>query len=304
MNRGPCGAKPAAPSRGAVARRALAALVALALGFAAPAAVASAHGAAAAEAPKAKEKTVCRLIDESAAAHGLPVGFLTRLIWKESRFEPGAVSPKGAQGIAQFMPGTAKLRGLADPFDPRKAIPAAARYLSELSASFGNLGLAAAAYNSGEDRTSAWLADGGGLPWETRDYVLSITGRTVEDWKALLSRDEAAAQAAPAETTCAAVAAIVSKPGAGTRSATWAPWGVQVAGNFSRARALASYKRLQRRHPALLADRAPLVLRSVNRSRGPKPFTEIRLAEQTRAAAEKLCGKLRKAGAACIVLRN
>jgi len=52
--------------------------------------------------------------------------FFARLIWKESRFDIKAVSPAGAQGVAQFMPATAKRRGLADPFDPEQAIPASA----------------------------------------------------------------------------------------------------------------------------------------------------------------------------------
>ena len=77
---------------------------------------------------------VCRRIEAAAKERDLPPGFLARLIWKESRFDPDAVSPKGASGIAQFMPGTAALRGLEDPFDPRTAIPASAHYLSDLRA--------------------------------------------------------------------------------------------------------------------------------------------------------------------------
>src|SRR5690348_15366154 len=53
----------------------------------------------------ARSNKLCRLIVEAAASHGLPVGFFARLIWAESRFRADAVSPKGAQGIAQFMPG-------------------------------------------------------------------------------------------------------------------------------------------------------------------------------------------------------
>ncbi|MEI8180211.1 lytic transglycosylase domain-containing protein, partial [Aestuariivirga sp.] len=77
-------------------------------------------------------ETVCTEIDARAAAHGLPQSFIARLIWKESLFDPGAVSPKGAQGIAQFMPGTAERRGLDDPFDAKKALAASAAYLAEL----------------------------------------------------------------------------------------------------------------------------------------------------------------------------
>ena len=69
-----------------------------------------------------------------------------------------AVSAKGAQGIAQFMPQTADFRGLADPFDPIEALHNSASYLRDLRERFGNLGLAAAGYNAGPGRVSAWLA--------------------------------------------------------------------------------------------------------------------------------------------------
>src|SRR5688572_30669654 len=97
------------------------------------------------------DEAICRLIETSAAAHALPVGLFTRLIWRESSFRLEVVSRAGAQGVAQFMPGTARGRGLADPFDPEAAIPAAAALLADLSRQFGNLGLAAAAYNAGPE---------------------------------------------------------------------------------------------------------------------------------------------------------
>jgi Transglycosylase SLT domain/SPOR domain len=240
----------------------------------------------------------------------LPVDFLTRLIWKESRFDADAISPKGAQGIAQFMPGTAALRGLADPFDPTEAIPASAHYLRDLSIRFGNLGLAAAAYNAGEERVSDWLVGTSRLPWETRDYVLFITGRTAEDWTSRQMATDAAGE--PTAATCGEIASLLSKPGAGSdlvsgaqiETAAWAPWGVQVAGGFSQARAIASYARLQRKYSSLLGDRAPLVLRSVMRSRGAAPFTQIRLPAGSQNEANQLCRRLRDAGLACLVLKN
>ena len=119
--------------------------------------------------------SICRLVDSSARAQGLPVSFLTRLIWQESNFRPNVSSSAGAQGVAQFMPGTAGERGLVDPFDPEAAIPKAASLLAELRQRFGNLGLAAAAYNAGPARVAKWLAEGGELPLETQNYVLTIT---------------------------------------------------------------------------------------------------------------------------------
>jgi hypothetical protein len=260
------------------------------------------------------EKTVCELIDEAAAAHRLPVTFFTRLIWRESRFRAGAVSPKGAQGIAQFMPATAARRRLADPFDPVQAIPASAHYLKDLALQFGNLGLAAAAYNAGEARVSNWIAGSRRLPAETLAYVLFITGRPAADWKGPEAR--ALDGGRPAMGTdaadCATIAALLSKPGAGSTlvavrhggSADWAPWGVQVAGNFSQSRALASYDALKQKHAGIIGDRDPLVLSAVVRSRGTAPFHQVRLPFETRGEADRLCRELRKAGGACTVLKN
>ena len=103
---------------------------------------------------------ICNLIQTHAGRNALPPDFFARLIWKESRFDPNAVSPAGAEGIAQFMPGTAAARGLANSFDVEQAITASAAYLGELRIGFGNLGLAAAAYNAGENRVSRWLSVG------------------------------------------------------------------------------------------------------------------------------------------------
>ena len=77
---------------------------------------------AAAGGPKPFVDTVCPWMEQEAEAKALPPMVFVRLIWKESRFNPEAVSPKGAQGIAQFMPATAEDRGLDDPFEPRAAI--------------------------------------------------------------------------------------------------------------------------------------------------------------------------------------
>src|SRR5580693_3034390 len=106
---------------------------------------------------------ICRAVEEDAAENGLPVEFFARVIWQESRFNALAVSTKGAQGIAQFMPSTADYRGLVDPFDPIEALKNSASYLHDLKAQFGNLGLAAAAYNAGPSRVSAFLTGRRGL---------------------------------------------------------------------------------------------------------------------------------------------
>ena len=133
-------------------------------------------------------EAMCLMIESAARAANLPLEFFARVIWQESRFQPGAVGPvtrsgERAQGIAQFMPGTASERRLLDPFDPVQALPKSAEFLGELRDQFGNLGLAAAAYNAGPRRVQEWLAGTGPMPAETRNYVSAITGSMVEDWR-------------------------------------------------------------------------------------------------------------------------
>src|SRR3954447_5141498 len=126
---------------------------------------------------------ICRTLAQAAADNDLPEEFFTRLIWQESRFNPSAVSPAGAQGIAQFMPGTAAMRGLINAFEPLEALRESASYLRELRTTFrGNLGLAAAAYNAGPGQVEAWLAGRGSLPFETQAYVRIVTGYAAEAW--------------------------------------------------------------------------------------------------------------------------
>ena len=75
---------------------------------------------------------LCPTLEQAAAENGLPLDFFVRVIWQESRFNALAVSPKGAQGIAQFMPRTADWRGLSNPFDVSAALKASASYLRDL----------------------------------------------------------------------------------------------------------------------------------------------------------------------------
>jgi len=125
---------------------------------------------------------VCRAVAAAAEENDLPAGFFARLIWQESRFNQRVVSRAGAQGVAQFMPKVAVWRGLKDPFDPLEALPHSARFLKEHVDYFGNLGLAAAAYNAGPRRVTDWMARRGKLPEETRNYVKIITGHAPEKW--------------------------------------------------------------------------------------------------------------------------
>jgi soluble lytic murein transglycosylase-like protein len=131
------------------------------------------------------ERSHCRIIEEAARTNRLPVSLLTRLLWTESHFQADALSPKGARGIAQFMPATADERGLSNPFDPAEAIPQAARLVADLDRRFENSGLAIAAYNAGSKRVSDWLTNTEALPKETQNYVLAVTGHSLEEWGAI-----------------------------------------------------------------------------------------------------------------------
>jgi hypothetical protein len=298
------------------------------------------------------QQALCRLIDASARQHGLPVEFFTRLIWQESSFRTGVVSPAGAQGVAQFMPGTAAERGLLNPFDPEQAIPKSAKLLRDHVSQFGNIGLAAAAYNGGPGRVANWLADKGGLPEETRTYVSRITGRSAQFWAEERRARERPAPAAeegraneeakgsgqklsgtsPSQLTasCLQVTAMllqrpdrndpiaITAAAIATPSATAttparaalpslpaprpAPWGVQLAGNFSKDLALASYSRVSRSYAGVLGAVRPIVVGTRLRSRGTRTFYQVRVPAETRTAADQLCNRIRTAGGACIVL--
>jgi Transglycosylase SLT domain/SPOR domain len=247
--------------------------------------------------------TLCGIVEASAKAEGLPLEFFTKLIWRESSFRPTAVSPAGAQGVAQFMPGTASERGLTDPFDPALAIPASARFLNELKLRFGNLGLAAAAYNAGPTALARWIAGKGSLPFETQDYVLAITGHDAEEWRS----DKPPADAAP-ETgpSCLNLIATlrVTAPGSPAVSGWFAPWGVQIAASFSKGSALRAFARARHDYASVIGDMNPFVLGSVLRSRGWRPFYRVRLPAQTGGEAKRLCDRIRAVGGACAVLRS
>jgi hypothetical protein len=111
-------------------------------------------------------------IAAAASANGIAPALLAALLRSESGFDPRAVSPAGAQGIAQFMPATARGMGLDDPFDPAQAIPAAARLLGGHVRAFGSVPLALAAYNAGPGAVRRY----GGVPpyRETQAYVARI----------------------------------------------------------------------------------------------------------------------------------
>ncbi|MBZ9851496.1 lytic transglycosylase domain-containing protein [Mesorhizobium sp. CA14] len=269
-----------------------------------------AAGPALADPPQSKSAAkrlinrVCDLIETQAQQNGLPKDFFARLIWKESRFDPNAVSPVGAEGIAQFMPGTAKMRGLANSFDVEQAIPASAKYLAEMKVSYGNLGLAAAAYNAGENRVSRWLAAGGFLPMETESYVFDIMGEPVDKFadKSYAGAVQPLDPKMSFAVACRRLPVIMSRTVA-MASINVKPWGVQVAGNFRRSAAIGQWLRVKSRFPALLASRDPVVSR-VRTPIGRRGIYAVRIGADSRGEANGICTKLQSVGGACVVLRN
>lgn len=110
---------------------------------------------------------------EAARRHGVPDDLFLRLVQQESGWNTGAVSSKGALGLAQLMPGTADLLGV-DPLDPAENLDGGARYLRMQYDAFGTWPLALAAYNAGPGA----VEDHGGIPpfAETENYVQVIWG--------------------------------------------------------------------------------------------------------------------------------
>ncbi|MBN8977661.1 MAG: lytic transglycosylase domain-containing protein [Rhizobiales bacterium] len=281
--------------------------------------MATAHAEDAASKPAAQTDTreaICLMIESAAKNAGLPLDFFSRVIWQESRFQPDAIGPvtrsgDRAQGIAQFMPGTASERRLLDPFDPVQALPKSAEFLRELRDQFGNLGLAAAAYNAGPRRVREWIEGTGPMPAETRNYVVAITGVSVDDWKNANATKPPQPQQASV-TSCRDLMALLQRApnpfveGLTQRVKVGAdqPWGVQLAAGFSRDRALASYARAMKRLTSAIGEHDPMLLGSIWRTRGTRTFYQVRIGAATRNEANDLCQRIHRAGQACLVLRN
>src|SRR6185312_13743653 len=130
-----------------------------------------------------------------------------------------------------------------------QALPKSAEFLGELRDQFGNLGLAAAAYNAGPRRMQEWLAGTGSMPQETRNYVSAITGSTVEEW-AKAGRDGKMPERAPASGCRELMALLKRAPNPfvtgleqHVKLSAAKVWGVQLAAGFDRDQALAMYAR-------------------------------------------------------------
>ncbi|MER0239384.1 lytic transglycosylase domain-containing protein [Fulvimarina sp. MAC8] len=254
-------------------------------------------------------KQICTLIADNADEMLMNRDFFARLIWKESRFDVGAVSPVGAQGIAQFMPYTAKERGLADPYDYEASIRHSARYLRDLKNELGNWGLAAAAYNGGINRMKGWIAGGaqGTLPYETVDYVNAITYRPIE-WFLETGRD---VEKRPLDEDLPFMESCSNLPIMKTRAvfaSTEAPavrrqpWGVQVAGHANRSIAMKMFGRVRSQYGSVIGSKQPMVVRA--RAGGRANIYAVRIGADSRDEASRVCGQLRQRGGSCVVVKN
>jgi len=154
---------------------------------------------------------LCSAIVSVAQANDLPIPFFANLIWQESSFQSKTISSAGALGIAQFIPETAIEHGLMNPFEPIQALFASGKLLRKLHRQFGNLGLAAAAYNAGPGRIYDWMGARRGLPGETRAYVARITGHRADQWLSRQFVREAEATLMPARAPCPEVAEAVKE---------------------------------------------------------------------------------------------
>ena len=248
----------------------------------------------------------CAAISRFAWREQLPAGFFARLIWQESRFDPYALSVAGAQGIAQFMPSTARIRGVQNTFDPTEALAKSAAYLRFLTDKYGNLGLAAAAYNGGEGRMTRYVNAGGYLPAETRYYVEIVTGLPVEAWQQdpPPEPDYRLSKTQPFIDACITMAETEAAPTLDRPPSEWRPWGVLLAQNFSQPTAIRSFERAQAAHPKILGDEKLMLLLARNPNFGPRLRHYAMIGRDNRKEADDLCARLQADGGACIVRKN
>jgi hypothetical protein len=240
----------------------------------------------------ASTDTICSALAAAAAQNDLPTDFFARLIWQESRFDPAAVSRAGAQGVAQFMPATANWRGLNNPFDPLEAIAQSAKLLRDLRREFGNLGLAAAAYNAGSGRVRDWLAGRRALPGETSAYVRIVTGYSPEQWAGASAGIGAMGSEKP--IPCPEIAGLVARTAAPASQAT-PVWGVELVGGPTDATALSAYRQLEQKYASILGGRQAYVIHR-GLGRGSMGWAHVHVGAENRAGADKLCADLRGAG--------
>lgn len=249
---------------------------------------------------------VCGQIERQALRHGIDPHFYARLLWQESTFNPNALSHANAMGIAQFIRSTANLRQLKDPYNPAEALEHSAEYLGELTRRYGNMGLAAVAYNGGERRADGLLV-GKGLARETINYVKIITGLPAEVWRDTppkdhdmrLDKDKAFQPACLELAAKRRISKLKSTPPAPVVK----KWGAQLAYGQTKARARANFKRVTQGCRAARGQKFDVIYVK-NRVRGRPGYYMARISRNGRQAAQQICNRARAQGCPCIVYKN
>jgi len=171
---------------------------------------------------------------------------------------------------------------------------------------FGNLGLAAAAYNAGPGRVSAWLTSHRALPGETRNYVATVTGRTADEWSSPSPPKDAEASV-PRAIPCTRLANLIlpQKQEEVRHIEAHIPrWGIWVAAHLTESKAWAIYRDRQKWLAPVIGSRAPVVLHRQLPGMGMAKRYIIAIADDSRAPLDSLCAKLTASDFPCDVMRN
>ncbi len=256
--------------------------------------------------PETFDVDLCTALEEFANRYTLNPAFFTRLIWQESRFKPNARSSADAMGIAQFIATTAEARGLDDPFNPAKALDASARYLAELEKEFGNLGLAAAAYNAGETAAANFQKETAGLPNETWKYVQIITGLDAKTWRDAPPEDHdfSLKEGQDFQNACQDLAKTRTLSPDRDFKPQYKKWGVQIAAGKTRQSVAVNYKNRYRLCKRAIKGRKPDYIYSSPQVKLRRPSYVARISFDSRRKANTFCTRLKQYRCYCAVYKN
>ena len=249
--------------------------------------------------PKPFVDIVCPIMQQQAEARGLPPMPFVRLIWKESRFNPNAVSPKGAQGIAQFSAGHGgRARSLRS--------VRARNWRSCIRRACLRIFAGSSAISVLPPRPITPAPSGCGIGsraragCRARRRITSSSSPDAPPRNGSSPRPSFPRRSRPpasrCRTSCRKLAPLVVRAVYETEpltaSGAWRPWGVQVSKPFSKAKALAQFGRLKRQYTSLLGAREPFVLPERNLSRGRRSMYMVQIGSDSRDDAAKLCASL------------
>ena len=247
---------------------------------------------------------VCDLIRTSADTYKLPEPFLARLLWTQSEFHPDAADTSGGVGVARLTSSVARDFQIDDRRNIDRSIPAAAAYVARLKARFGNEGLAAAAFNVGEDNFAAWMGgDRKSMPVPTDNFVYEVTGQNAEVFLNPSYRD----QEPPPLTSAAADRSCKDMPKMGIAAQNRVDherlWSAIVAGSWRRSTVIRQWTGFADSHRAATENLQPSI-QKWSTPLGRAGVYAAKVYTQDRVAAENVCDRLHRVGGACIVMRN